>query len=173
MTPRKEPEHPDIIYRPDLLPSRHRVMFSGMTLVAWGIWAYLFLPLISVLAWWAGVEMFANYMLDPDERTYFVTLTMYLIVIAGAGLVIFAWSRYNQLRFQGHDRRAHTPPVSQDMIQARFRVDAETLDQIHASKVMVLDLTADGRIHEVTTRVARKPLNGTDNPPKLCHGAGH
>jgi biofilm PGA synthesis protein PgaD len=156
MSPHREPEHPAIIYRPDLLPARHRVMFSGITLVAWGIWAYLFLPLISALAWWVGVEMFASYMLDPDERTYFVTLTMYLIVIAGAGLVIFAWSRYNQLRFQGQDRRAHTPPVSQDMIQARFRVDAQTLDQIHASKVMVFNLAEDGTIREVITKAARQ-----------------
>lgn len=154
MSPHQKPEQPDIIYRPDLLPPRHRVMFSGITLVAWGVWAYLFLPLISALAWWAGAEMFASYMLDPDERTYFVTLTMYLIVIAGAGLVIFTWSRYNQLRFQGQDRRAHTPPVSQDMIQARFRVDADTLNQVHSSKVMVLDLAEDGTIREVETKLA-------------------
>lgn len=154
--PRKEPEHPDIIYRPDLLPPRHRVMFSGITLVAWGIWVYLFLPLLSVLAWWLGVEIFASYMLDPTDRGYFVTLTFYLIVIAGAGLIIVSWSRYNQLRFRGQDRRAHTPPVSPEMVQARFRVDAQTLEQIHASKVMVFDLDKDGVIREVSTKTLLK-----------------
>lgn len=165
MSPHKEPEHPDIIYRPDLLSARHRVMFSGITLFAWGIWAYLFLPLISALAWWVGMETFASYMLDPDDRGYFVTLTIYLIVIAGAGLVIIAWSRYNQLRFQGQDRRGAMPPVSNDMIQARFRVDRETLEQIHASKVMVLDLDADGRIREVTTKVAMQRISRAESRP--------
>lgn len=166
MNPRKEPEHPDVIYRPDLLPARHRVMFSGITLAAWAIWVYLFLPLISALAWWLGVDTFASYMLNPDDRGYFVTLTIYLVVIAGAGLVILAWSRYNQLRFQGQDRRAAMPSVSPDMIQARFRVDRETLSQIYASKVMVLDLDPDGRIREVTTRVPLQTFRQAGNLPR-------
>jgi biofilm PGA synthesis protein PgaD len=159
----QEPEHPDIIYRPDLLPRRRRVIFSGMTLFAWGIWVYLFLPLISVLAWWVGIDLFMDYMLVPEERTYFVTLSIYLVVIAGAGLIIFAWSRYNQLRFQGHDRRAHVPAVSDQMTRARFRIDEHSLDQIHASKVMVLDLDQDGHICEITTRIPNRANLSSDN----------
>ena len=152
-----EPEHPTIIYRPDLIPKRKRAFFSGITLMAWFIWVYLFLPLISLAGWWFGFELFASYMLVPEERTYFVTLTMYLIVIAICALIILAWSRYNQLRFQGKVRRSHTLSVTPEMTQARFHLDADTLDQIHASQVLVLDLDDNGLIREVRTK---KPLSG-------------
>ncbi len=154
MTPRT-PEHPSIINRPDLLSLRKRAMFSGITLVAWVIWFYLFLPLVSAIAWWAGAELFASYMLDPDERTYLITLMFYVIVIVVAGLVIFAWSRYNQLRFQGHDRREPMPRVSDTMIQARFRVDAESLRQIHRSQIMHFELDNYGHITSLSTTRTR------------------
>jgi biofilm PGA synthesis protein PgaD len=159
---RQRPTHPDIIYRPDLLPRKNRVFFSGITLFAWGIWVYLFLPLISVIAWWAGVEMFARFMLDPDERIYMVTLSMYLIVISGAALVIFGWSRYNLLRFQGQDRRSKMPPVSNKMTEDRFYIDSDSLDRIHRSKIMVLELDTDGHFRQVTTRLAIKNQPGND-----------
>jgi biofilm PGA synthesis protein PgaD len=163
MTPRA-PEHPAIINRPDLLSRRKRAMFSGITLIAWVVWFYLFLPLISAVAWWAGAELFASYMLDPDERTYLMTLLFYVIGIATAGLVIFSWSRYNQLRFQGHDRRAPMPAVTDAMIQARFRVDAESLHQIHNSQIMRLHLDDDGLITAInTTRARPRPVQIADS----------
>ncbi len=154
MTPRT-PEHPAIINRPDLLSFHRRAMFSGITLFAWVLWFYLFLPLVSAIAWWAGAELFASYMLDPHERTYLITLMFYVIVIVVAGLVIFAWSRYNQLRFQGHDRREATPSVSDTMIQARFGLDAESLRQIHHSQIMRFELDDKGRIISLSTIRAR------------------
>lgn len=152
----KEPEHPAIIYRPDLVPKHQRAVSSGITLFAWLIWIYLFLPLISLAGWWLGIELFASYMLLPEERTYFVTLTFYLIVIALFALIILVWSRYNQLHFGSRTRRSRASGVSDEMVQARFQLDAETLDQIHASKVMVLDLDDDGLIREVQTKARRQ-----------------
>ena len=155
MTEGPSTETPEIIRRPDLVPRRKRAVSSGVTLLAWAIWIYLFLPLFSLLAWWLGIELFAGYMLDPDERGYLITLTSYLIVIAICALIILGWSRYNQLRFRGKDRRSGAPPVTDEMVQQRFHLDAESLATIHSSKVIVLHLNEEGLVEAIEQKVPR------------------
>lgn len=151
MSPR-HPKHPDIIYRPDLLPKRRRVMFSGITLLAWFVWFYLFLPLISLAAWWMGIETFSVYMLEPVTRGYLLSLTGYAVVVAVTALMIVSWSRYNQVRFGGPDRRQPMPPVTQEMISQRFRVDEAMLEKIQNARTLDLNFDPTGQLAHPTIR---------------------
>lgn len=148
----RRPEHPEIIYRPDLLPKRQRVMFSTVTLMAWFIWFYLFLPVLSLAAWWVGIEAFANYMLEPVTRNYLLTLTGYAVVVAVTALVIIGWSRYNQYRFSGPDRRSSMPPVTPEMTARRFQVDEALLEQLKQAKTLELNFDPTGRLAHPTIR---------------------
>lgn len=148
----RHPKHPDIIYRPDLLPKRRRMMFSGITLLAWFVWFYLFLPLISLGAWWIGIESFSTYMLEPVTRSYLLSLTGYAIVVAVTALIIISWSRYNQARFGGPDRRKPMPPVTQEMIAQRFRVDEAMLEKIQNARTIDLNFDPTGQLAHPTIR---------------------
>lgn len=149
---RHTPEHPEIIYRPDLQPPARRALFSGITFVAWLMWFYLFLPLISVAAWWFGVESFRQYMFDPERSGYLLTLIGYAIVVAVTALVIISWSRYNQVRFGGPDRRQAMPPVTDEMMQEKFRLDAEMLENIQTAKTIELEFGEGGELHHASFR---------------------
>ncbi|WP_376697323.1 poly-beta-1,6-N-acetyl-D-glucosamine biosynthesis protein PgaD [Wenzhouxiangella sp. EGI_FJ10305] len=149
---RYSPEHPEIIYRPDLQPSGRRALFSAITLVAWILWFYLFMPLLSLGAWWFGVESFRHYMLDPERSGYLLTLTAYAIVVAVTALVIIGWSRYNQVRFSGPDRRHHMPPVTNEMIQEKFQLDAEMLQRVQKAKAIELDFEKGGKLTSAAFR---------------------
>lgn len=151
MTPRQHPEHPDIIYRPDLQPRGKRALFSGITLAAWLLWFYLFVPLLSAAAWWFGIETFSTYMLNPAGRGYLITLTGYAAIIALTFLIIFGWSRYNQVRFSGPDRRHSLPPVTDEMIQKRFFVNPETLEMIQKARFIELDFDLKSQAATATT----------------------
>lgn len=146
MSPRRHPVHPEIIYRPDLQPRGRRVMFSGITLMAWLIWFYLFAPLLSLGAWWFGIDVFREYMLLPGARSYLLTLTGYAIVIALTFLVIFGWSRYNQIRFGGPDRRQGQPPVTTEMMGQRFHVRPELLKQLRTAKTIDLNFDPTSKL---------------------------
>jgi len=145
---RHHPDHPEIIYRPDLQPRGRRALFSGITLLAWLIWFYLFLPLLSIAAWWFGVTAFREHMLDPGRSGYLLTLTGYAIVVAVTALIIIGWSRYNQIRFGGPDRRRPIAPVTDAMIQERFDLDAETLRLARAARRLEIDLDPKGRLRQ-------------------------
>ena len=162
MSPRQRPAHPEIIYRPDLQPRSRRVMFSGVTLLAWLIWFYLFVPLLSLGAWWFGIDAFREYMLLPGARDYLLTLTGYAIVIAITFLIIFGWSRYNQIRFSGPDRRQGQPPVTADMTARRFHVKPELLVQLQQAKTIDLNFDPTGKLAHPTVRESsqRMPKTG-------------
>lgn len=153
---RHVPEHPEIIYRPDLQPPARRALFSGITFVAWLMWFYLFLPLLSVGAWWFGVESFREYMLDPVQSGYLLTLIGYAAVVAVTALTIIGWSRYNQIRFGGPDRRRPLPAVTNEMMQEKFHLDADLLERIQGAKTIELEFGEGGKL-----RYARFRHNGS------------
>ncbi len=158
MSPRERPVHPAIIYRPDLQPRSRRVMFSGITLLAWLVWFYLFAPLLSLGAWWFGIDAFREYMLLPGARGYLLTLTGYAIVIALTFLVIFGWSRYNLIRFGGPDRRQGQPPVTTEMMAQRFHVRPALLEQLQTAKTIELNFDPTSKLaHPVIRDGAEQP----------------
>lgn len=155
------PKHPDIIFRPDLQSRGQRNAYRALTVAAWAIWLYLLAPLLSLLAWWLGADLFGRYMLDPAGRSYLITLTLYAVVIAAAALVIVGWSRYNQIRFTGRSRRKPSQRVTNEMISERFKVSMEDLRRIHASRVIVLELDDQGEITAVKQKVGARPDSPT------------
>lgn len=141
---------PDIIYRPELQPIGQRTLFSLATLVAWVVWMYLFLPLLSLGAWWLGIEFFRQYMLQPGNMDYLLTLTVYAVVLAVIALLIFGWSRYNELRFGGRDRRKPLPPVTNDMLAEHFGLESEMVGSLQRAKFIKLDIEEGARLHHLS-----------------------
>lgn len=140
------PRRPPIIYRPDLQPRPQRLLFSSLTALAWLIWLYLFLPLVSVLAWWFGVDLFAQFILDPEDSAHLLTLLRYFGVVIVAAVVIVAWSTYNLRRFGGLDRRKNIPPVSDAELCERFNTNQETLERLRTGRRLVLELDPEGQL---------------------------
>ncbi len=152
-----EPKHPDLIYRPDLVPKGRRVLFSGITLLAWGVWSYLFLPLLSLLFWWLGVDLLRFYVLTLEQAHLVGALQAYGLIIAAAGVVIIGWSKYQGVRFRDHDRRNQIRDVTPEMLCERFQVDRPTLDCLHNEQVVELHLDAQGKILSVVPRLRQLP----------------
>ncbi len=99
-----------IIERPDRQSRGRRFGFGFLTLVFWMIWLYLWMPLITALAWYLGFRQFELQFLQLGGfdglrevlGTYFTVFE--LIVVAFLG-----WSLYNQRR---HARNKQVfPPV--------------------------------------------------------------
>lgn len=157
-----EPKHPEIIYRPDLQPRGQRALFSAITLGAWFVWFYLLLPLMSLAAWWFGFEVFRDFMLDDEGGGYLATLTGYAAVIASTALLVIGWSRYNQARYGGRERRRPTPPVTIEMTRERFALDARTLDQARNAKRMEIELDEAGRLLSAEFETDSRPGSGKE-----------
>ncbi len=150
---RLEPRHPEIIYRPDLQPRGQKTLFGAITMGAWAVWVYLFLPLLSLLAWAMGFDIFGRYMLQAEGPGYLITLTGYAVVVAIAALIILGWSRYQYWRFAGRDRRQSSSRVTDSMTCERFHISPADLKRIHDSRVVVLYLDEQGWVEKAECRV--------------------
>lgn len=153
---------PDIIAHPHLQTPAQRTLSSLLTLAAWTIWIYLFLPIISIAAWYLGIAWFNRFLLDPHNQNYFWSLAIYGAVILGAGAVILTWSSYNHWRFTGRDRRKPASPVSDAMICKRFGIRPQDLEKVHAARIMTLHLDANGYVEQVVVKVSDQPEIPTD-----------
>jgi biofilm PGA synthesis protein PgaD len=86
-----------------------RALWSLVTLLAWMAWLYLWLPVITLVAWLAGlrtayVELSAE--AYADQTSDLLAILGYALICA----VVFAgWAYYNQARFAKRTRRRHGP----------------------------------------------------------------
>ncbi|TVP43467.1 MAG: poly-beta-1,6-N-acetyl-D-glucosamine biosynthesis protein PgaD [Gemmatimonadales bacterium] len=150
---RRVPPRPDrnglIIERPDLQPRRERIVYGTITAVAWALWMYLWLPLVTLVAWYFGARAFIREVVIPDRVTLLATGATYLLVILILGGALLVWSRYNLRRFGGEDRRTASAPLGREEIQAWFAIPATTLDFMRSEGSVVVQHGEAGEVEGV------------------------
>jgi len=81
-----------------------------LTVVFWGLWAYLMAPLLSLLLWFAGIFLFYDRMiamggyevLGRDLISYSLLVVLMMVSLA-------AWIYWNQWRYGRYNRRNVIP----------------------------------------------------------------
>lgn len=139
-----------IIDRPSLQGRTQRAFWGGITAVAWFVWAYLWLPLVTLVAWFLGVRTFAREALIPDRVTFLATGGLYLFIILMLALVLVGWSRYNLRRFGGEDRRKAASPVAREALLETFGIEEDALDDLRTGRRIRLDHGEAGEVMGVT-----------------------
>lgn len=129
-------------------PATH-TLHGVVTLVVWVLYAFLWLPLITLVAWLLGVrttyiELYLqNQRFDPT-----LAITLPLLALACATLLI-GWAEWNRWRFGDRERRAAQDDVSMPDVAAALRADVTLGDRLAAAKLAVLTMDAEGRPIEV------------------------
>jgi biofilm PGA synthesis protein PgaD len=147
------PPRPDrsrlIIDQPRLQGRTQRVVSGAVTAVAWFVWAYLWLPLATLVAWYFGFRTFVREVIIPDSATVLSTGVTYLVIILVLGLILLAWSQYNLRRFGGEDRRSTSAPLTADEVTGWFGISHETLEALRSGGSLLLEHGPDAEVHGV------------------------
>ncbi|TVP77726.1 MAG: poly-beta-1,6-N-acetyl-D-glucosamine biosynthesis protein PgaD [Gemmatimonadales bacterium] len=138
-----------IFDRPELQARRHRWAYTTLTLIAWVVWMYLWLPLITLLAWYFGIRALIREAVIPDPGTVLSIAAIYLLVVAILGGILIGWSRYNLRRFGGKDRRKEARGVPASEVAAHFGIREDTLADMRAGRSLVLSHSPGGRVSGV------------------------
>ncbi|TVR62874.1 MAG: poly-beta-1,6-N-acetyl-D-glucosamine biosynthesis protein PgaD [Gemmatimonadales bacterium] len=137
-----------IIERPDLQPPGQRVAYRVVTAIAWVVWGYLWLPLITLLAWFLGVRRFIREVVVPEQSFLLATGFVYIVVILTLAATLVVWSRYNLARFGGRERRQHPPPLPREEMESYFELSEGVLDTLRSGRRTVVDYDAEGRMED-------------------------
>ncbi len=89
---------------------RHRARDTVLTLLMWGIYAYLWVPVITLGAWLVGFERFYTVMISYGGfEVVLDLLDWYALIIIAITTCIVSWSGINYVRFHNRERRYAAP----------------------------------------------------------------
>jgi biofilm PGA synthesis protein PgaD len=149
-----------IINRPELQPKAQRVVWSVVTLVAWGFWFYFWLPVVSLVAWIFGVHLFIEHMFVEEAREYFASLGNYAVIVLSMAAVLMTWSVYNYTRYGKRNRRKAAPRVERADIAEFFKVEMDELIKSQNHRILVLELSPEGHIEKITPKTLHEDTQG-------------
>ncbi len=141
------------IHAPGLRQPHRRAGDQVLTFIMWAIYAYLWLPLISLIAWFLGIDLFYQEMVVNGGFDAFVELSgWYLAIIILILMVVITWSASNYFRFHNRQRRKPQAAVTDSELQSWFGVDEAQHRAMRDVANVVLTFDEDGRIVECRAR---------------------
>jgi biofilm PGA synthesis protein PgaD len=158
-----------IINRPDLVPSTQKWTAWGITLFFWGALAYLWQPLLSLIAWGFNIRLFYNHMiLLGGYHTFLQLVWFYLKVIAVLGGGLILWARINQWRFRGKERRQSLGDTDIHRLLTTYGVSSVELNAASQSRIVTVGFATNGQLAfgrmdhaETTTETMAEPSEET------------
>lgn len=148
----------------DALDRRLKTRDTILTTVLWAIYAYLWLPFISLLAWFIGID-FAYGLVERAGglENLAQLLGRFSIALIAITVVVIGWSALQYWRFHERDRRTGSPSTNYDDELSLWNIDAETLYRIRQGRRLTIDLDECGAISSVADAgFTRTP---TPSPP--------
>ncbi len=141
-----------VIERPDLQSPLQRTTTGVLTFIFWLFWIYLWLPLISLVAWGLGIQLFYDNFIDNEGYQLLITQwKWYVFVLALIVFLLIGWARYNLLRFRDKERRKKPMPVDLVTHARDFKIDASRLAVWLSAKHLVIHHDEHGIINRVET----------------------
>lgn len=134
-----------IIHAPRRQARAARTFYGIATLLVWAIYAYLWLPVATLLLWLLGLRLsylelyLAEQRLDP---ALLVSLPLLLIACAA---VLIGWAEYNRWRFRGQERRLPRRDVGFEEVARALHAPTDLALALSQARSAVLLMDADGR----------------------------
>lgn len=130
-----------LIRKPYAQAPLKRAAWGFVTAAFWGLYFYLWLPVVTLVLWLMGVRtaFFEMYARNHHVDSF---LVFAIPVIASAcALVLITWAEYNRLRFSGRDRRAPQRDVTPAEVADKLGATAELAAMLGQSKVTMLRMS--------------------------------
>lgn len=140
---------PAFIDRPDLQSRRQRGLFGLINFVGWVAWIYLFLPLLTLVAWWFGYYRFDQYILLDQKDSAIQQLQFLAVLIIFMNLTLLAWASYNYLRFRDNERRFKSDDVQNDQIAHFYELETVHVEHAQHYKICTFYYDDHGKILDI------------------------
>ena len=120
-------------------------LLALLTVLFWGVWLYLVLPLVSLLLWAFGVRFLVVQIRRGGYEALLGSLLTYgVVLLVLVGLLAF-WITWNVVRYGGSsDRRTvKRMEVPDWVVRGKFRIDDSLLSVLRARRLVRVDFEGD------------------------------
>lgn len=122
-----------------------RVRDAVITAVLWGVYLYLWVPLVSLLAWALGFEFAYDVMVRAGgARDLLPILLEYAVVVSVILSAFTIWSVSNRLRFKHLTRRSRREPVSDEALSDYFGIPISQIVSMRSHQILRVTFDDDG-----------------------------
>jgi poly-beta-1,6-N-acetyl-D-glucosamine biosynthesis protein PgaD len=120
-------------------------MLSVLTVLFWGVWVYLVLPILALLLWAAGIRLFVTEMVASGRHDLVRALLSYSTVLLTLVALLLLWILWNSVRYGGDsDRRTQKRPEVEDLeVGKSFSLDFTLLSTLRTQRFLRLELDRD------------------------------
>jgi biofilm PGA synthesis protein PgaD len=146
-------DHPYIYTPENRPPGASRTVHGVLTLIAWVLYAYLWLPLLTVIAWVLGIR--TSY-IEVYMRNNHVDNQIFIVIgvlALTATLLLVGWAEWNRHKFGGTDRRATPSHVDVNDVAESLFAPMDISHRLSRAKSVTLSMGEDARrvgIHRET-----------------------
>jgi biofilm PGA synthesis protein PgaD len=141
---------PHTIDAPHLLTGRQRARDTALTGLMWVLYAYLWLPAVSLGAWLLGIDFAYEVMVRAGgAQGLRDILVWYSLALLGMICVVVVWSTVERLRFRARQRRHIVAAVDDGAICTAFGVDAAQLRTLRQANCLQLQINPAGELAAV------------------------
>jgi len=156
-----------IINRPDLKSIPLIFGERVLTLLFWGFWFYLWLPLISVIAWLLGFKILYSHIMELGGlEEFFVQLNILTVGIFAASGILALWSFYNLKRYGTYNRRNKVYYTDLHGLASHLSITTQDLQRIQQAKIVYCSFNEQGDIRAIGTSTDMFPV--VEKPQFVC-----
>ncbi|RUQ36568.1 MAG: poly-beta-1,6-N-acetyl-D-glucosamine biosynthesis protein PgaD [Candidatus Competibacteraceae bacterium] len=128
-----------IIDSPSLQSTSKRIVWKLVTLIFWGLWFYLWLPLATLIAWMLGIYIgYQEIIVLQSYRQALVTGEYYILIAALLGGTLIIWALVQWLRFHNRERRKRRPDIGMEALAVYYQLDPSDLRQWQTAQRLIV-----------------------------------
>ena len=129
---------------------RDQTRDTVLTFIMWGIYIYLWIPLITLLAWLFGFDRFYEVMITYGGFEVAVDLLdLYALMLISIVVSVVSWAGFNYYRFHRYDRRQTAPATHVQNLSEFFGVSEADIERARHAKILQIDLDDQGAIVKI------------------------
>ncbi len=136
---------PPLIRLPDRMGHSRRLAQGALTAGAWMLYFYLWVPLLTLLAWALGLQTaYIRLYLEQNAIDPFLLLSLPVIALVCAAALI-GWAEYNRARFANADERRRRRTVNDTEVDQRLGVSEQLGVLLRHSRIASVTLDPQAR----------------------------
>lgn len=142
-------------------------LLALLTVLFWGVWLYLVLPLVSLLLWAFGVRFLVEQISRGGYEGLLGSLINYGVVLLVLVSLLASWITWNVVRYGGsHDRRTvKRVEVPDWVVRGKFRIDDSLLSVLRAERLVRVDFAGEDVVLIADARPRAVSPAGPASPP--------